>query len=71
MLKGATETIGVGALKVDVAATFPDALYRIPRPVCSWMTGVSVTAKGPTGFTINFAVPCPAGGGICDWIAVE
>ncbi len=71
MLKGATETIAAAAVKVDVAANFPDALSRVLRPAASWMTGFMVGAKGPTGFTITFAVPCPVGGGSVDWIAVE
>lgn len=66
-LQGATQAVGAGAVTAAVAGSFP-ATYQVGIRT-SWVTALRVTAKTATQFTIDFATPCPAGGGEFDWTA--
>ena len=65
---GAVATIAAAATTHSVGSlnlTTPYSIAGAP----SWVTGWSVGSKVATGFTLTFAVPCPAGGGTFDWLA--
>src|SRR5437879_1524504 len=66
-LQGATQALAVGLATAAVVGSFGASSYMV-TVTTSWVTGYDVVAKTAAGFTVNFAVPAPAGGGTFDWI---
>src|SRR5438128_8670873 len=64
---GTTQSVAAGLATAPVVATLP-ATYQVAIST-SWITSWDVAGKSATGFTVNFAVPAPAGGGTFDWVA--
>lgn len=65
-ITGATQTVAAGAVSAafTAAASLP-AAYQVMVST-SWVSGFDVVSKLSTGFTVNFAVPAPPGGGTVD-----
>jgi len=68
-IQGATATITAGAVTAAVAGSFP-ATYQVAISA-SWVTDFDVVSKTAAGFTVNFSVPAPLGGGSMDWIVSD
>lgn len=65
-ITGVTQAVAAGAVQAVFAATASlPASYQVGLST-SWVTGFDVVGKTAAGFTINFAVPAPAGGGTVD-----
>ena len=65
-ITGATQAVAAGATSAAfVASASLPASYQVGVSA-SWVTDYNVTGKTSAGFTINFAVPAPAGGGTVD-----
>ena len=63
---GATQAVAAGGVTAAVIAALASS-YQVSLST-SWVTDYDITAKTAAGFTVNFAVPAPAGGGTFDWI---
>ncbi len=63
---GATQAVAAGVTLGAVTGGFGTVYQVTVAP--SWVTGYDVVSKTSAGFTVNFAVPAPAGGGTFDWI---
>lgn len=65
-ITGSTQTVAAGAVTAAfVSGASLPASYQVGIST-SWVTDYDVTAKAAGGFTINFGVPAPAGGGTVD-----
>ena len=67
MIAGNTETVGGLAVSLAVAGqSFGTTSYQVSIST-SWVTDYDIVSKTAAGFTVNFSVPAPAGGGTLDW----
>ena len=66
-LQGTARVVAGGDVQAVVAGVFPPTYQVGITP--SWVTGWRVTSKTASSFTVDFAVPAPAGGATFDWTA--
>lgn len=66
-LQGGTQSVNGGDVQAIVVGSFPATYQAGIAP--GWVTGWRITSKTATQFTVDFAVPAPAGGAAFDWTA--